>query len=133
MHINKYPWKYRTTGPADLWNTVERRWNWIIWTIMSCRYHPSNMDRAIEPYHRTLVPLNIRKLSSSLYIHWNFIIQHNPAISNSLISKFRLYRSSICGPAWHNVNTKDSRLYRNLDISKYSSRSPELRYNRIIL
>ena len=60
-------------------------------------------------------------------------LQYNPAISNSLISKFRLYRSSVYSPARHNVNTKDDRLYRNLDISKYSSRSPELRYNRIIL
>ena len=60
-------------------------------------------------------------------------VQYNLAISNSLISKFCLYRSSICSPAGHNVNTKDDRLYRNLDISKYSSGSPELRYNRIIL
>ena len=44
-----------------------------------------------------------------------------------LISKFNLQAAGL------NVNTKDDRLYRNLDISKYSSRSPELRYNRIIL
>ena len=35
-------------------------------------------------------------------MHYN--IQHNPAISKSLLSKFRLYRSSIGSPARHNVN-----------------------------
>ena len=53
-------------------------------------------------------------------------LQHNPAILNSLISKFHLYRSSICSPVGHNINTKDDQLYRNFDISKYSSRAPEL-------
>ena len=49
-------------------------------------------------------------------------LQHNPAISNSRISKFRLYRSSICSPARHNVNQyKRCSVISNSVISKSQS------------
>ena len=38
------------------------------------------------------------------YIYIYIYIQHNPAISNSLISKFCFYRSSIGSPTRHDVN-----------------------------
>ena len=66
---------------------------------------PSVVPHALPTFFITVDPVSCFLSCIFLNIHTSpQMIQHNPAISNSLVSKFRLYRSSISSPARHNVN-----------------------------